>query len=127
MLALSWRVSRNTEKLPEEASLLWELNHVSLKTTQGLVISPCSACLGGVANCDAYLAIISSLGGIGNRILMTEPPKNGQYTVGQHADETILAFERPRLIVRKDLEKPEIEINATLTLFRRRLKSRNQY
>jgi hypothetical protein len=69
----------------------------------------------------------SSLGGIGNRTLMTEPSKNGHYTVGQHGDEAILAFERPRLITRKDLEKPENEIDAVLALFRRRLKSQNQF
>ena len=68
----------------------------------------------------------TSLTGIGNRTLMKKPPKNGHYAVGQHGDEVILAFERPRLMTRKDLENPENEINAALTLFRRRLKANNQ-
>lgn len=65
----------------------------------------------------------SALSGLGYRTLIKEPPPGGSYPMGQHGDEVIIAYEDPRLITREDLLNSEKEIEATLTLFRRRLRS----
>jgi len=64
----------------------------------------------------------SALRGLGHRTLMREPPKGGGYQMGQRGDEVIMAFDQPRLLTRQELQNPEKEIEATLSLFRRRLK-----
>jgi hypothetical protein len=43
--------------------------------------------------------------------------------MGMHGDEIIIAFDEPRMLTREDLKSPSKEIEATITLFRRRLKS----
>jgi len=65
----------------------------------------------------------SALSGLGYRSLIREPPRGGSHPMGQHGDEVIIAYDRPRLIIREDLLDSEKEIEATLTLFRRRLSS----
>lgn len=67
-----------------------------------------------------YNAVLS---GLGYRNLVKEPPKGGSYSMGDHADKTIIAFDEPRILTREDLKNPSKEIEATITLFRRRLKS----
>ena len=66
----------------------------------------------------------ASLSGIGYRTLISEPIQSGSYSMGSHGDEIEIAFDRPRLITRAELAMSEVEVSATLTLFRRRLKTR---
>lgn len=63
----------------------------------------------------------SALSGLGYRTLMKGPSRDGSCPMGHHGDQVIIAYERPRLIVREDLLDSQKEIEATLTLFRRRL------
>lgn len=65
----------------------------------------------------------AALSGIGHRTLMLEPPRGGSYAMGQHGDEVIIAFDRPQVLTREDLSKSEKQVERTITLFRRRLKS----
>lgn len=65
----------------------------------------------------------SALCNIGYRSILKEPSKNGTYSVGhQHSNETIMAFDQPRVLTRSDLEDTKNEIAAVITFFRRRLK-----
>lgn len=63
-----------------------------------------------------------ALSGIGMRTLMSKPTQRGSYSMGNHGDEVIIAFDKPRFIIRESLISPEKEIEATLTLLSRRLK-----
>lgn len=65
----------------------------------------------------------AALSGIGHRTLMSEPPKGSSYSMGQHGDEVVIAFDRPQVLTREDLSKSERQVERTITLFRRRLKS----
>ena len=65
----------------------------------------------------------AALSGIGHRTLMSEPPRGGSYATCQHGDEVIIAFDRPQVLTREDLSKSEKQVERTITLFRRRLKS----
>jgi hypothetical protein len=65
----------------------------------------------------------AALSGIGHRKLMSEPPRGDSYAMGQHGDEVIIAFDRPQVLTREDLSKSEKQVERTITLFRRRLKS----
>ena len=65
----------------------------------------------------------AALSGIGHRTLMSELPKGGSYSMGQHGDEVVIAFDRPQVLTREDLTKSERQVERTITLFRRRLKS----
>lgn len=64
----------------------------------------------------------SALKNIGYRTILKELPRHGSYTMGQHSDEIVVAFDKPRLITRSDIENNKNEITAVITLFRRRLK-----
>ncbi|MCL5883905.1 MAG: DUF4062 domain-containing protein [Deltaproteobacteria bacterium] len=63
-----------------------------------------------------------ALSGIGMRTLMARPPQGSNYPMGSHGETIVTAFDDPRLITRADLENPRREIEAALTLFRRRLR-----
>ena len=64
----------------------------------------------------------AALNGIGMRTLMAKPPQGRSYPMGNHGERVVSAFDDPRLITRADLENPGKEIEAVLTLFRRRLR-----
>ncbi len=63
-----------------------------------------------------------ALSEIGMRKLMAKPPQGGTYSMGNHGDEVVLAFDKARLITRESLIGPEEEIQAVIVLLRRRLK-----
>jgi len=65
----------------------------------------------------------AAISGLGYRNLVKDLPKGSTYSMGIHGDEVIVAFDEPRILTREDLKNPSKEIEATMTLFRRRLKS----
>lgn len=63
----------------------------------------------------------AALSGLGMRTLETEVPK-GSHCIGHHDDQVVIAFPRPRILVRADLTDASQQVENTLALFRRRLK-----
>lgn len=53
---------------------------------------------------------------------MSKPPQgNISYPMNAFGDKVIIAFDKPRVITREGLVKPEKEIDAVLVLLRRRM------
>ena len=66
-----------------------------------------------------------ALSGIGYRTLMSKPPQgNSSYSLNDHGNKIVIAFDKPRVITRELLVKPEAEIDAVLVLLRRRMTAR---
>ncbi len=66
----------------------------------------------------------AALSKVGYRKLVKERPTNMNdgFSLKQHGDKAIIAFDKPNLISRGDLEKPATQVQGTLAMFRRRLK-----
>jgi hypothetical protein len=64
----------------------------------------------------------ATLSNIGHRKLELNPHPRTSYQMGTGTDEVVAAFDRPRLIIRAKLKEPEQEIEAVITMFRRRLR-----
>lgn len=66
----------------------------------------------------------ATLSGMGYRKLVSDVPKGNSITMNmsQYENDLVVAFDEPRLLTREDLRRPDTEIQATLSLFRRRLK-----
>jgi len=67
----------------------------------------------------------ATLSGMGFKNLVARPPQGNSISMNmnQYEDDLVVAFDEPRMLTRSDLKRPEAEIEATLSLFRRRLKS----
>ncbi|MCG8667788.1 MAG: hypothetical protein MI867_00115, partial [Pseudomonadales bacterium] len=63
----------------------------------------------------------AGLSGIGHRKLVRGRPGGGSFQMGQQGDAMVLAFPRPRLLTRGDLEDLQSQAQAVLTMFRRQL------
>jgi len=67
----------------------------------------------------------AALSNIGYRTLKAKLPQgNSSYSMNDYGNKVIIAFDKPRLVTRELLVKPEKEIDAILTLFRRRMVAR---
>lgn len=64
----------------------------------------------------------ASLGGIRHRTLMTRPSSNGSYSMSMGGEEVVIAFDQPRVLTRVELASFQKYTDATLALFRRRLR-----
>lgn len=62
------------------------------------------------------------LNGIGYRTLMKVPSSTGTYSVGLRNHEIVIAFDQPRPITRADLAAFDGQANASLVMFRRRMR-----
>lgn len=66
-----------------------------------------------------------ALSGIGHRTLISKPPQgNSSYSMNNYGNKVIITFDKPRLITRECFVKPEKEIDAVLTILRRRMTAR---
>lgn len=63
-----------------------------------------------------------ALSNIGHRKLEANPQPRQSYPMGMRDEAIVRAFDKPRLIVRADLRMPEPELEAVITMFRRRLR-----
>ncbi|MDP2993278.1 MAG: DUF4062 domain-containing protein, partial [Deltaproteobacteria bacterium] len=64
----------------------------------------------------------AALSNIGHRNLETNPRPRQSYQMGMGGDKIVSAFDQPRLITRADLRTPDRELEAIITMFRRRMK-----
>ena len=64
----------------------------------------------------------AALGGIGSKPLVSEVPR-GSVSMTMFGKDIVMAFEQPNLVVREDLANPTEEIEKTLTMLRRRMKT----
>jgi len=64
----------------------------------------------------------TALSGIGYRELVAEYREQSSFSMNMKDTGIVAAFDKPRLIIRDVLRSPEKEIEAALTMFRRRLK-----
>ncbi len=66
----------------------------------------------------------AALSNIGYKNLVSTLPEGNSVTMNmnQHENDLVVAFDSPRVLTREDLKQPTAEIEATLSLFRRRLK-----
>ncbi len=66
----------------------------------------------------------AALSNIGHRNLETNPQPRQNYQMGIVDDKIVMAFDQPRLITRVDLRAPDRELEATITMFRRRMREK---
>jgi hypothetical protein len=64
----------------------------------------------------------AALSNIGYRNLEANPRPRQSYQMSMRDAGVVPAFDHPRLIIRADLQTPDDEIKAAITMFRRRLK-----
>jgi uncharacterized protein DUF4062 len=66
-----------------------------------------------------------AVNGCQNKILMAKPPSSGSITIPmRHPDpDSVIAFDRSRLLTRDDLVRPDPEVQAVLARLRRLLKA----
>lgn len=63
-----------------------------------------------------------ALSNIGHRNLETNPQPRQGYQMGMRGDKIVPAFDQPRLVTRADLRTPDRELEATITMFHRRMR-----
>ena len=63
-----------------------------------------------------------ALSNLSNRKLEANPQLRESYQMAMRSEEIVSAFNEPRLITRADLQTPNRELEAIITLFRRRLR-----
>lgn len=63
----------------------------------------------------------SALGEIGHRKLVAEYKEKSSITFSNEETGVVPAFDKPRVISREDLSKPDSEVSGTMVMFRRRL------
>jgi hypothetical protein len=64
----------------------------------------------------------AALSNIGHRNLEANPPPRQSYQMGMGRDKIVPAFDQSKVITRADLLAPDRELEATITMFRRRMK-----
>lgn len=64
----------------------------------------------------------AALSNIGHRNLETNPQPRQSYQMGMRGDKIVPAFDQPRLVTRADLRTPDRELEATITMFHRRMR-----
>lgn len=63
-----------------------------------------------------------ALSGISNRTLLPKPEKRNSFQIPFNQDDKVVAFERPRIISRIELDSFDKQINDTLVMIKRQFK-----